>query len=67
MNFQLTEISIKLLGRLIQNIGQGIMQLNPSTLQIIMASLYSSIDGKRQNLKTLSLDICMIIYNLLGS
>lgn len=67
MNVQVAEISIKLLALLIQNIGQGFMQINPQTLQTIMLSLGKLIEGKRQNLKNSSLDICLFIYNQIGS
>lgn len=67
MNVPMAELSIKLLALLIQNIGQGIMQMSPNSLQTIMVSLSKLIEGKRQNLKNSSLDICIFIYNLMGS
>lgn len=33
----------------------------------MMKNLYALIDGKRQNLKNQGLDICLYVYNLLGS
>ena len=66
MNANVAEISIKLLSILIQNIGQGIMQMNPEVLKKIICSLEMLIEGKRQNMKNKSLDICMFIYNVIG-
>jgi hypothetical protein len=56
-----------LLARLIENIGASIIYLKPETLQNIMKNLYSLIDGKRQNLRNQGLDICLYMYNLMGS
>lgn len=64
---QITELSIKLLARLIENIGGSIIHLNPNTLQNMMINLYLLVDGKRQNLRNQGLDICLYIYNLIGS
>lgn len=66
-NTQISEISVKLLARLIENIGNSFVHLNPETLQNIMKNLAGLIDGKRQNLRNQGLDICLFIYNLIGS
>lgn len=66
-NNQIADISIKLLARIIQNVKHSIMQLSPDALQNMMKNLFTVIDGKRQNLKNSGLDICLYIYNLLGS
>lgn len=43
------------------------MHLNPETLQNIMKNLSGLVEGKRQNLRNQGLDICLYIYNLIGS
>lgn len=58
---------MKLLARLVENIGGSLVHLTPDTLQNVMKNLYGLIDGKRQNLKNQGLDICLYIYNLIGS
>lgn len=63
----MSEIAIKLLARLIENIGGSFVHLTPDTLQAIMRNLHGLVDGKRQNLKNQGLDICLYIYNLIGS
>ena len=63
----IAELSVKLLAKLIEKVGQQIGQLNPETLQEIMRALQVLISGKRQNLHNQSLDICLYIYNLVGS
>jgi hypothetical protein len=61
------EISIKLLAAMIAGVGGGLTQLNPSTLQTIMKALSLLIEGKRNNLRTNALDICLFIFNQIGS
>lgn len=63
----ISEISVKLLARLVENIGGSLIHLTPDTLQNVMKNLFGLIDGKRQNLKNQGLDICLYIYNLIGS
>lgn len=62
-----SEAAIRLLARLLQNLGAGIGQLRPETLQKLMKALVFLIDGKRQSNKNWGLDICMFMYNLVGS
>ena len=66
-NVALAELSVKLLAKLIEKVGQQIGQLNPDTLQELMKALQVLIEGKRQNLHNQALDICLYIYNLIGS
>ena len=66
-NVQIAELSIKLLTRLLQKVGQSIMQINPDALQILTQSMMALIRGKRQNLRNNALDICMFIYGQIGS
>lgn len=56
-----------MLSGLISNIGNNITQINPATLQMIMKGMYFLINGKRNNMKTGALDICIFIYNQIGS
>ena len=60
-------MALKLLQVLVQNIGGSITQLNPNTLKTIMIALSYLIDGKRSDFKTMSLDICLVIYKNIGS
>lgn len=66
-NIPIAELSIKLLAKLIEKVGNQIGQLNPDTLKDIMHALEVLIEGKRQNMQKQALDICMYIYNILGS
>lgn len=66
-NSQISELAIKLLSGIISNIGGNMTQINPSTLQMIMKGMYFLINGKRNNMKTGALDICIFIYNQIGS
>jgi len=52
---------------MIMNIGNSLTQMNPGTLQILMKGMSLLINGKRNNMKTSALDICMFIYNQIGS
>jgi hypothetical protein len=49
------------------NIGKNLTQINPSTLQIIMRGMSFLINGKRNNMKTYALDICLTIFSQIGS
>jgi len=62
-----SEASIRLLARLLQNLGAGISQLRPDTLQRLMKALVFLIEGKRQNSRNWGLDICMFLFHLVGS
>ena len=66
-NVPMAELSIKLLAKLIEKVGNQIGQLNPETLKDLMNSLETLIEGKRQNMQKQALDICMFLYNVLGS
>jgi hypothetical protein len=60
-------LAIKLLSVILQNLSGAITQLNPNTLQILMKGLSYLIDGKRNNMKTSALDICLFIFGQIGS
>ena len=55
-----------MLSGIISNIGNNITQMNANTLQMIMKGMYFLINGKRNNMKTGALDICIFIYNQIG-
>lgn len=63
----MAEISIKLLAAMVAGVGGGLTQLNPVTLQTLMKALSLLIEGKRNNLRTNALDICLYIFNQIGS
>lgn len=56
-----------MLSGIISSVGGNLTQINPSTLQIIMKGMHFLINGKRNNMKTGALDICLFIYNQIGS
>jgi hypothetical protein len=60
-------LAIKLLAAILQNVSGALTQLNPNTLQILMKGMSHLIDGKRNNLRTSALDICIFIFNQIGS
>jgi hypothetical protein len=55
------------LSGIISNIGANLTQINPQTLQILMKGMSALINGKRNNMKNGALDICLFIYNQIGS
>lgn len=63
----MAEIAIKLLAAMVAGVGGGLTQLNPVTLQTLMKALSLLIEGKRNNLRTNALDICLYIFNQIGS
>lgn len=65
-NTHIAEISIKLLTRLVQNIGPNVIKLKPETLKVLTEQMSNLIRGTRQNMKTHALDICMFVYNQIG-
>lgn len=60
-------MSIKLLSVIIMNVGSALTQLNPGTLQVLMKGMSLLVNGKRNNMKTSALDVCVFIYNQIGS
>lgn len=52
---------------MIMNIGPSLTQINPGTLQILMKGMSLLVNGKRNNMKTSALDVCVFIYNQIGS
>jgi hypothetical protein len=60
-------VSLKLLAKLIENIGSQLTMLKPETLQYLMKALAYLIDGKRPNTKQWTNQICFYIYNLIGN
>jgi hypothetical protein len=51
---------------LIEKVGSSMMQLSENTLLTLMKALSILVDGKRQNLRILALDICMFICESIG-
>ena len=49
------------------SIGGALTQLNPSTLQMLAKGMSLHINGKRNNMKTSALDVCVFIFNQIGS
>ena len=62
-----SEIAIKLLALIIMGIGNSLMQLNSALLQMIMKGMSFLINGKRNNMKTSALDVCIFICNQIGA
>jgi hypothetical protein len=62
-----SEVSIRLLAVMIMRIGNSLTQINPNTLQMLMKGLSLLINGKRNNMKTSALDVCVFIYGQIGS
>ena len=62
-----SEMALKMLGFTLQKISGAITQINPNTLQGIMKGMSLLISGKRNNMRTLALDLCLFIYNQIGS
>lgn len=60
-------MAIKLLSVIIMNIGPALTQLDSSTLQMLMKGMSFLINGKRNNMKTSALDVCIFICNQIGS
>ena len=56
-----------MLAALLQTIGPNVTQLSPSSLQMLMRGISALVNGKRNNMKTSALDICMFLYNQIGS
>ena len=65
-NVTISEMALKLLSVLIMNIGNSLTQINPNTLQMLMKGMSFLINGKRNNMKTSALDVCVFIYNQIG-
>jgi hypothetical protein len=66
-NASISEVSIKIMAKLIQNVGGAIAQLKPETLQKVMKALVFLLDGKRPNTKNWAIQICMYVYGLIGN
>jgi hypothetical protein len=49
------------------NIGNSLTQLSPGTLQMLMKGMSLLVGGKRNNMKTSALDVCVFICNQIGS
>lgn len=66
-NANLSEVAIRQLAKLIENVGALISQLKPETLQRIMKCLTFLLSSKRQNIKNWALQICMHIFGQIGA
>jgi hypothetical protein len=49
------------------NVGAALTQLNSTTLQMIMKAMSLLTNGKRNNMKTSALDVCVFVYNQIGA
>jgi hypothetical protein len=56
-----------MLAGILSSLSASLTQINPSTLQIIMKGMYFLITGKRNTMKTSALDVCLFIFNQIGS
>lgn len=56
-----------MLAGILSQLSASLTQINPNTLQIIMKGMYHLITGKRNSMKTSALDVCIFIYNAIGS
>lgn len=63
----MAEVSIKLLAGILSSLSNSLTQINTDTLQVIMRGMYFLINGKRNTMKTNALDVCLFIYNQIGS
>lgn len=63
----IAELSIKLLSGILNNLSAALTQINPNTLSHIMKGMSYLINGKRNNMKTSALDVCLFIFNNIGS
>ena len=45
----------------------SIIQINPNTLQMLMRGMSFLSNGKNNGMKTSALDVCVFIYNQIGS
>ena len=66
-NMPIAELSIKLLAGVLTNVSAALTQINPNTLGHIMKGMSYLIKGKRNNMKTSALDVCLFIFNNIGS
>ena len=63
----LAEQSLKLLARMLQNVGPRFQELPSSSLNILIKTLCLLINGKRANIQTYALQICEYIHSLIGN
>lgn len=56
-----------MLAGILSSLSASLTQINPSTLQIIMKGMHYLITGKRNTMKTSALDVCIFIFNQIGS
>ena len=59
-------MALKMLATLLEKFQGALMQMNPDTLQGLMRGMSLLINGKRNNMRTMALDICMFIYGQIG-
>jgi hypothetical protein len=52
---------------MIMNINSSLTQINPNTLQTLMKGMSLLIGGKRNNMRTSALDVCIYICTQIGS
>ena len=60
------EMALKMLATMLDKFKGALMQMNPNTLQGLMRGMSLLINGKRNNMRTSALDICLFIYAQIG-
>jgi hypothetical protein len=60
-------VAVKLLAGILASLGSRLTQVNPATLQTIMRGMHFLITGKRNSMRSSALDVCLFIYNQIGS
>ena len=63
----ISALSIKLLSVILMNINSALTQINPNTLQTLMKGMSLLINGKRNNMRTSALDVCIYMCTQIGS
>lgn len=60
-------MALKMLATMLEKFQGALMQMNPNTLQGLMRGMSLLINGKRNNMRTSALDICLFIYAQIGA
>ncbi len=65
-NSAIAEVALKLLAAICANVGSDMTKLDGNTLSLITKSLNFLINGKRNNMRTNALDICVFLVGQIG-
>jgi len=69
-NPSVAETAVKILARMLNNVGQNIMNLSQNSLQMLFKTLANMLDEKislkNANLRTWTVEICNYIYRMVG-